>query len=119
MSDQREILIVDDERDFCRLMMLMLQREPFQVKCAYNLKEASDVLNKEHPAIILLDHNLPDGTGLDFVMQRKEDIKESAIILITADTSPEMLQRAKDAGVHFLAKPFGLKKIRDIIKLVA
>lgn len=119
MSHQREILIVDDERDFCRLMMLMLQREPFQVKCAYNLKEASELLNKEHPAIILLDHNLPDGTGLDFVIQRKADIMESVVVLITADTSPEMVQRAKDVGVHFLAKPFGLKKIRDIIKLVA
>jgi DNA-binding NtrC family response regulator len=119
MSDQREILIVDDERDFCRLMILMLQREPFLVRCAYSLKEASEVLNKEHPAIILLDHNLPDGTGLDFVMQRKAVIKESAVILITADTSPEMVQRAKDAGIQYLAKPFGLKKIRDIIKQVA
>jgi DNA-binding response OmpR family regulator len=38
---------------------------------------------------------------------------------MTADPSTEIQSRAWEAGIDFLAKPFGLKKIREMIKSVA
>jgi DNA-binding response OmpR family regulator len=115
MGNQKKILIVDDERDFCKLVLLMFEHEPFHIECANNLKEAADQLKREHPDIVLLDNNLPDGVGLEFLVQGKAEFADSKIILITADASPEMKQRALDVGVHYLAKPFSLKRIREIV----
>jgi DNA-binding response OmpR family regulator len=119
MSHQRKMLIIDDERDFCALVALMMQREPYQIYYAYTLFEASQFLSKEHPEIVLLDHNLPDGTGLDYFNQHRIDFAQAKIVLMTADPSPEMRNRAKEAGIDFLAKPFGLSKIREMIKSAA
>jgi two-component system, NtrC family, response regulator AtoC len=119
MQQQKKILIIDDELDFCALVILMLQQEPFHIDCAHNLFEASRFLSKEHPEIILLDHNLPDGTGLDYFNKHRKDFDEAKIVLITADPSLELKSRAEEAGIEFAAKPFGLKKIREIIRSVA
>jgi two-component system response regulator AtoC len=119
MQQQKKILIIDDELDFCALVILMLQQEPFHIDCAHNLFEASRFLSKEHPEIILLDHNLPDGTGLDYFNKHRKDFDEAKIVLITADPSLELKLRAEEAGIEFAAKPFGLKKIREIIRSVA
>jgi two-component system response regulator RegX3 len=119
MSQQKKMLIVDDELDFCALVVLMLRGESFQIDCAHTQFEPSNFLKKEHPEIILLDHNLPDGTGLDYFNRHRKDFDEAKIVLMTADPSPDLKSRAEAAGLEFAAKPFGLKKIREIIRSVA
>ena|ERR1700676_445936 len=116
MASLRKILVVDDERDFCKLILMMFEREPYQIECAFNLREAAQIIQKEAPEVILLDNNLPDGTGLDFVIKSREIFEHSRVILITADTSFQVKQKAIDAGVQYLAKPFELKKIREFVK---
>jgi len=115
MPVQKRILIIEDEHDFCDLIILLLQREPYHIDCAYNLKEASSYLKKETPAIVLLDYNLPDGTGLEFFSKSKADFNDAKIILMTADPSEDTQKQAQEAGMQFLAKPFGIKKIREAI----
>jgi two-component system OmpR family response regulator len=116
MPTQRKILIIDDEHDFCDLIVLMLHGELYHVDCAYNLKEASDFLKTANPGIVLLDSNLPDGTGLEFFRKNKADFENAKIILMTADPSPDTKKQAQDAGILFLEKPFGIKKIREAIR---
>ena len=113
------MLIIDDERDFCALMMLMMQQESFHIDCAHNLLEASQFLSRGHPEIVLLDHNLPDGTGLDYFNQHRKEFDDAKIVLMTADPSSDLKSRAEAAGIEFSAKPFGLKKMREIIRSVA
>ncbi len=119
MPQQKKMLIVDDELDFCALVILMLREESLHIDCAHTLFEASKFLSKEHPEIILLDHNLPDGTGLDYFNKHRQDFDEAKIVLMTADPSPDLKSRAEAAGIEFAPKPFGLKKIREIIRSVA
>src|SRR5579862_1981211 len=119
MPTLKRMLIIDDERDFCALVVLMMQQESFHIDCAHNLLEASQFLKKEHPEIILLDHNLPDGTGLDYFNMHREEFDEAKIVLMTADPSLDLKSRAEAAGIEFAAKPFGLKKIKEIIRSVA
>ena len=60
------VLIIDDEKDLCRLLKMALRKEKFFVDCVFSLAEAKQKL-LEHPSIVLLDNNLPDGSGLDFL----------------------------------------------------
>ncbi len=116
MNVPKRILVVDDERDFCKLMVMMLEREPYLVDCAFNLREAALSLTRNHHEIVLLDNNLPDGTGLHFAIKSKEAFAKCHVILITADASPSVIEEAVRAGIDFLPKPFGLKKLREMIK---
>ena len=119
MALQKKLLVVDDETDFCKLIVLMLQKEPIKVECAFTLKDAAQKLEADHPAILLLDNNLPDGTGIDFLIRSKTDLPVDHVILITADPSEQLKQKAANAGVLFLSKPFGVEKIREMIKEIS
>ena len=60
----KTILIVDDERIFCDVLSLALQRVGYQVACAYDTKQAWDLLKNLRPDLLILDVSMPDGDGL-------------------------------------------------------
>jgi DNA-binding response OmpR family regulator len=119
MPMQKKLLVVDDEEDFCKLMVLMLEQEPLEIECAFTLKDAAQKLEADHPAILMLDNNLPDGKGIDFLIHSKKELPIDHVILISADPSEDLKKRALDAGVLFLEKPFGLSTIREMIKEIS
>ena len=113
------ILIIDDERDLCHLLEIVLLKEHFLVDCAYNLTDAGQKLLL-HPEIIFLDNNLPDGSGLDYFHEHHEEFISSSVVLITADGHPAIKMRALNEGIGTVVeKPFSLKKIREIVKTIS
>jgi len=113
------VLIIDDEKDLCRLLTIALKREKFWVDCAYSLAEARSKL-LEHPSIVLLDNNLPDGSGLDFFKEHHKAFHKSCVIMISADVKPETKKNALREGIHiFLQKPFAVGAIKEAIRSIA
>ena len=116
---KKTVLVIDDERDFCELIKNILLREDFIVDCAFTLEEAEGKL-REHPQIVLLDNNLPDGSGLDYLQMHPVPFMNSSVIVITADPTESIKEKAKLEGtVAFLAKPFSVQTIRDMVRRVA
>jgi DNA-binding NtrC family response regulator len=111
----KSVLIIDDEKDLCEVISRALKKEGFEVDCAYDLAEASKKLT-EHPNIVILDNNLPDGTGLEYLQMHPEAFDHSFVILISA--SPDITVQ-KDATVvsitKFLTKPFSVNKIKELV----
>ncbi len=58
-----KILIIDDEVDLCILVKNYLVRKDFQVHYAHSLHDGMKLMQEIVPDILLLDNNLPDGTG--------------------------------------------------------
>jgi two-component system response regulator PilR (NtrC family) len=115
----KTILIIDDESDLCSLLKMALVRDDYHVECAYSLLEAEKKL-KDHPSVVVLDNNLPDGTGLEYVRRHPVEFKEVYVIMISADPSPALEQNAKSEGIDvFIHKPFSLRLVRQIIKAFA
>jgi len=111
-----KILIIDDEKDLCEVLKLILTRDRLEVDCAYNLNEAGFKLKKK-PEIILLDNNLPDGSGLTYLQNNPGKFKNSTVILISADANQENEPETKVEGIsRIIRKPFTLKVIRDAVK---
>lgn len=111
----KTILIIDDEPDLCAFLKHMLTKEDFQVDCAHTLAEAKEKLNR-HPGVVLLDNNLPDGVGLDYMHSHPVEFAGSNVIMITADPAPIIREKAANEGIsHFLLKPFSLSRIRELI----
>jgi DNA-binding NtrC family response regulator len=116
---KKRILVIDDERDFCELIKNILVRENFVVDCAFTLEEAEEKL-RENPQVVLLDNNLPDGSGLDYLQMHPVPFMNSSVIIITADPTESVKEKAEREGtVAFLSKPFSVKTIRDMVRQVA
>jgi DNA-binding NtrC family response regulator len=116
---KKKILVIDDEKDFCELVKNILIRENFAVDCAFTLEEAEGKL-RDHPQIVLLDNNLPDGSGLDYLQMHPVPFMNSSVIVITADPEESIKEKAEREGtVAFLSKPFSVQTIREMVKRVA
>ena len=64
-------LIVDDEADILELLEMTLVRMGLEVKCAMNVRDATQLLDSCHFDLCLTDMRLPDGEGLELVRDRK------------------------------------------------
>ena len=65
------ILIIDDEEKLRSLLSRIIRLEGFNVREAADLKAARKILEKDSPDVILCDVKLPDGNGVDFVLETK------------------------------------------------
>ena len=84
--------------------------------CAYSLSEADSKLN-DSPSVILLDNNMPDGTGLEYLQMHPLQFMGTYVIMITADINPTLEKKATLEGVDaFINKPFTIHSIRELIR---
>ena len=117
MKKKLKILVVDDEKDLCELVRLILKEQNFLIECASNLKDGKEKWLDQLPIVVILDQNLPDGLGLEMIENNPELLKNTKVIMITADTQPETITRATAVGIdYFIQKPFSLKLIRELVQ---
>jgi DNA-binding response OmpR family regulator len=114
MND-KAILIVDDDPDLCSLLTNVLKRLQFYIDCAYSWNEASQKIKDLNPFMILLDHNLPDGKGLNLISSIKKKHK-CKVIIMSADPSPIVKTLALKRGADdYIEKPFKFEEISAIV----
>jgi two-component system OmpR family response regulator len=113
-----KVLVVEDEGDIALLLELLLDSKNMSVDHARNLCDAREFLEKEQPALILLDNRLPDGLGIDFIGFVKLQYPQIKIIMISGvDPAAEDAALATGAD-RFLSKPFTKSQLHDSISQV-
>jgi DNA-binding NarL/FixJ family response regulator len=113
------ILIVDDHTTFAELLTCALDREAdlSTVGTAGSVRQAVDMSRELLPDLIVLDHHLPDGSGLAAVAPILARAPKTRIIMLTGDPSPEALKQAAALGVSaFLPKDGSLAGLLDTIR---
>ncbi len=84
---------------------------------AGTVAEALTQFNSELPAAVLLDIDLPDGSGLDVLRQIKQERPETIVIMITGDVQVENTISALRGGAYdFIGKPISLEELRVTIR---
>lgn len=112
-------MIVEDEREICFLLSLVLKQKNLKPTCAYSIAEAKMNINAIRPSVLFLDNRLPDGYGIDFISQVKHDFPRTRIVMMTAHNSPEDMRKAKIRGAdYFISKPFNSSVIKNTIDLL-
>lgn len=112
----KKILIIDDELDLCAVLIKALGRENYTVDCAFSLSEVEDKL-RDHPQVILLDNNMPDGTGLEYLQMHPVEFMGTTVIMITADVNPLLEMKARQEGVDiFINKPFSVSSLKEVLR---
>ena len=108
---------MDDER-FIRMTLGEAVRswnyEPVE---AASVKEAKRIFSEEEPPIVLLDIDLPDGSGLKVLEEIKLKTPETIVIMITGNVSVPNTIAALRGGAHdFIGKPISLEELRVTLR---
>jgi len=120
MTDQKSILVVDDEQDIVDLVKYNLQREGYRILTARNGKEALDQSQK-HPSLILLDVMMPEINGLEVLKTLKSNPSTRGIpvVFLTAKGSEVDEIIGLELGADdYIAKPISIPKLIARIKNV-
>ncbi len=108
-----QILIIEDDNELGRGLTAALKNDGKTVFCVSTLKDAADQLLVFRPSLILMDINLPDGNGLDFLTEVKRSYAEIPVIMLTANDTDDDIVRGLELGADdYMTKPFSLSVLR-------
>lgn len=112
-------MVVEDDRALNEGIAFALRREGYLTKSAYSLREARGKL-EEQMNLILLDINLPDGDGREFLGSVLSGQPAPVLLLTARDTEEDMLQGFRAGCDDYITKPFSmpvlLMKIAAVLK---
>lgn len=125
LSRPATILIVDDDVAMTLLLEDLLTEEGYSVHVVHSLAAATQHLVAQEPDVLVLDVQLPDGSGLDLCaqLQSRPATADLPILLMSAiDRSSQFVARGLDVGGHdMVIKPFNhdefLARIRVLVRL--
>jgi DNA-binding response OmpR family regulator len=109
---RKRVLVVDDEKDLTDLITFNLQRNGYEVVCAYNGNDAIEVARRELPDLIVLDLMLPGIDGTEVTRRLKADSRTENIplIMLTAKGEETDVVVGLTLGADdYVTKPFSMK----------
>ena len=117
-----KVLLIDDEETNVRVLAISLRSDGYEVVTAYSGEEGLEVFSRELPDIVVTDIKMPGMDGGRVAENLSEDASTSSIpiIFLTGLISQDELdlQGGYIAGHIFIAKPFDIKKLTDVIESI-
>jgi DNA-binding NtrC family response regulator len=111
------VLIVDDEPMIRWTLAEGLRSWGYAIVEAGTISNALAKLDTEHPTIVLLDINLPDGSGLDALIEIRKRQPEAIVIMITSEVIVENTIAALRGGAYdFIGKPIKLEELQVTLR---
>jgi two-component system chemotaxis response regulator CheY len=116
-------LVVDDSRAIRVILSRTLNSLGYEVCQAANGREAIGVLEQEGSsiALALVDWNMPEMNGLEFVQAVRADerYRELPLMMVTTETQIEQMTRALEAGANdYIMKPFTEEVVAEKLRLL-
>jgi DNA-binding NtrC family response regulator len=105
-NQEREILIVDDEKDLLESLALIFQSKGFRVSVASKGSDAVESFSQEPVPVVVCDNMLPDAQGISLLEQFRGILPEVQMIMVTGKGTIDIAVQAMKAGVFdFVTKP--------------
>jgi DNA-binding NtrC family response regulator len=112
------VLVVEDDLDIAEAIGEILAEEGFHTVLASTVAQAVEHAGRERPGLVLLDWNLPDGTGEHVV--RAIGAAHPSIPIVVMSAASDALQESLALTVcERLAKPFDLDRLVDVVRRCA
>jgi two-component system chemotaxis response regulator CheY len=113
----RKVLVVDDSKLMRKMYEVMLRQYPLAY--AADGREALDRLRENADIdLILLDINMPNMTGLEFLAEMRADAghAQTKVVIISTEGREEDTARGLEAGANaYISKPFRTEQILEVI----
>jgi two-component system KDP operon response regulator KdpE len=112
------ILVVDDEPAIRRLLRLGLTAEGYAILEAENAAEASAMVRREEPDLVILDLGLPDVPGHDLLARWRAEQIALPIVILSSRTDETGIVRALETGADdYVTKPFGMRELAARVRV--
>lgn len=114
-----KIFLLEDDETLCFGIKTYLENNNYIVKVARTIDESKSIFDYSFD-LVLLDVNLPDGTGFDFL--KIFNIKSTPVVFLTVNDSEEDIVKGLNVSDGYITKPFKLPvlkaKIESILRRV-
>ncbi len=111
----RHGLVVDDNADAAEMMAALISAEGFSVAVAGSLADARRQIALRKPDVVLLDVQLPDGSGIELIEEIKTD-SSAEVVLITGSASVQTSVQALRLGAaDYLTKPLSSTQLSSVL----
>jgi signal transduction histidine kinase/ActR/RegA family two-component response regulator len=118
-NGDRRVLYVEDNPTSLKLVELMLRGRGIELISATTAAEGLAAARGSHVDLILLDRQLPDGSGEDVLreLRREETLRAVPIVMLSGDASRETIRRVLEAGADdYLTKPLEVDSAAEAIE---
>lgn len=106
------ILIIEDDKTLSNGIALALKSNDLDFHQAFSVYDAKKALKAYEMQLILLDVNLPDGSGLDFLKELRGYSHKPVILLTANDTETDIVTGLELGADDYITKPFSLAVLR-------
>jgi len=116
-----KIMVVDDDREYCRLLEQCFGGLGYTVRVVTSGKEALENLGEFGPDLILLDVMMPGGDGFSVCrnIRGRPEFSQTIIIMLTSQSEVEDKIRGIDSGANdYVVKPSGLGELFEVVARV-
>jgi DNA-binding response OmpR family regulator len=118
---KKDILVIEDEKDLIELVRYNLEKEGFRILSASDGEEGLRLVQRKHPALVLLDLMLPVVDGLEVCRRIKKDLQTAGIpviILTVKDAESDIVSGLEVGADDYITKPFSPRVLVARVKAV-
>ena len=108
----QKILLVEDDITLGNGIRLALQNASLQITLCHTLAEARGIFERERIDLLILDINLPDGSGLDLLNEVRKTSAVPIILLTANDMEMDIVTGLESGADDYITKPFSLAVLR-------
>lgn len=111
----RQVWVVDDDEEMVRAIGLMLRMLDCDVTAFHNARTAAQMLlTGKMPQVLVLDINMPEVSGLDFLefLRRRSEWKKLPIVMLSSESADNTVDRAMELGADaYIMKPATIQEL--------
>lgn len=108
----RKVILIEDDKALSNGIMLALKNSNTEITQCYDIRTAKSNLSKYTFDLIILDINLPDGSGLGLLQDFKKNNNTPVIILTANDMEIDIVTGLQMGADDYITKPFSLAVLR-------
>lgn len=113
-----KLLIIEDNDDLREGLSFAFEMDGYVVKSARSKAEGSRMFQQGGWQLVLLDCNLPDGNGFDFIKEMRS-LSDTPIFMLTArNTEIDEIKALELGGADFMSKPFSLAVLKARVRRI-
>ncbi len=114
------ILIVDDEKIVCERLSAEMERAGYEVEAFTDSSEALQRISEHTFDLVITDIKMRGPSGMDLMRFVTENYPQTKVVVITGFATVETARQALRGGaVDFIAKPFKMSELRDLVTKLA
>ena len=106
MEVRKKVLVVDDEVKIVDIIQAYLEKNGYDVRVAYNGKEALEIFEKELPSLVILDLMLPDLSGEEVCKSLRKKSRVPIIMLTAKVSEVDVINGLNIGADGYILKPF-------------